>query len=336
MSKRYNEVYNRVILIQKNRLEEKLSDISWQKAIEQELVNEKFTASELVELYFSLNTIIEHEYAADLNQLSLFNWDIETVFPGDDHLISGGYRQITDQLVQYAKLKNDILTNQIVKSIDYRQSQQITITTNKAIFNAKKVLVTLPLGVLKANTVNFFPALPIAKQNAIKKLGSGILNKTYLRFPSYFWEVDGDSQLINSISKIKGRWAEWLNIYYYTQKPILLGFNAAQHGKEIEAMTDNAIIAEWMKVLRSIYGNGIPNPDGYLITRWNADPYAKGSYSYVGVGASVSDYQELAKSVGDRIFFAGEATSWDHPSTVHGAFLSGVREAKKIIRLVRQ
>ena len=89
-----------------------------------------------------------------------------------------------------------------------------------------------------------------------------------------------------------------------------------------------------MQTLQKIYGKTIPDPKDYLMTRWNADPYAKGSYSFIGVGASIKDYDELAKPVANRLFFAGEATSSQYAATVHGAFLSGEREAKNIMSAV--
>lgn len=38
----------------------------------------------------------------------------------------------------------------------------------------------------------------------------------------------------------------------------------------------------------------------------------------------------LAQPVGKNLHFAGEATSLKYPATVHGAWLSGIREAKMI------
>ncbi|XWS66210.1 hypothetical protein CRYUN_Cryun05aG0180300 [Craigia yunnanensis] len=65
-----------------------------------------------------------------------------------------------------------------------------------------------------------------------------------------------------------------------------------------------------------------------LCTRWGGDPFSLGSYSNVAVGASGDDYDILAESVGDgRLFFAGEATTRRYPATMHGAFLTGLREA---------
>lgn len=73
----------------------------------------------------------------------------------------------------------------------------------------------------------------------------------------------------------------------------------------------------------------IPDPGATLITRWAQDPWALGSYSYLPVGSSPDDRRALARPAG-RLVLAGEATSVDHPSTVHGAVLSGRRAAEQV------
>lgn len=77
------------------------------------------------------------------------------------------------------------------------------------------------------------------------------------------------------------------------------------------------------------------------MTRWRQDEYARGSYSYVAAGSSGNDYDFLAAPVSParngpmvprpRLFFAGEHTMRNYPATVHGALLSGLREAGKVI-----
>lgn len=62
-------------------------------------------------------------------------------------------------------------------------------------------------------------------------------------------------------------------------------------------------------------------------TRWGQDPLVHGSYSSVGVGSTgTEDYDIMAESIGDRLFFAGEGTTRKFPATMHGAFASGLRE----------
>ena len=67
-----------------------------------------------------------------------------------------------------------------------------------------------------------------------------------------------------------------------------------------------------------------------VVSDWGRNPYARGSYSYVGLESSGRDYDELAEPVGTRVFFAGEHTNGQHPATATGAFISGLREAQRI------
>lgn len=82
-------------------------------------------------------------------------------------------------------------------------------------------------------------------------------------------------------------------------------------------------------------GVDVPDPIQTICTRWGSDPLSYGSYSHVRVRSSGSDYDILAESVGNRLFFAGEATTRQYPATMHGAFLSGLREASCIYRATR-
>jgi monoamine oxidase len=44
-------------------------------------------------------------------------------------------------------------------------------------------------------------------------------------------------------------------------------------------------------------------------------------------------FDDLAIAIRNKVFFAGEHTHIDYYSTVHGAYLSSIREADKIIAL---
>ena len=279
---------------------------------------------ELRQLNYGLNSLIEHEYAADVDELSVWYGQYGEEFDGKDVIFPGGYSQLIKPLA--AGL--DIRLNQIVSQIAYGDG--VTVTTNQGSFTSDYAIVTLPLGVLQRGTVTFSPPLPAEKQTAVSKLGMGLLNKTYFKFDEAFWDIDTD--LIGHIGEQKGDWAEFLNLYKYTGEPVLLGFNAAENGRYLETLSDEEVIADGMRVLRTLYGDDIPEPQTTFITRWASDPFAGGSYSFVPPGAGEAEYEAMAEPVAEQLFFAGEATHPEYPATVHGALLSGYREAGRIMK----
>jgi monoamine oxidase len=64
-----------------------------------------------------------------------------------------------------------------------------------------------------------------------------------------------------------------------------------------------------------------------------ADPFARGAYSYTKVGG-LGAAAELAKPLGDRLFFAGEATDEEYEGSVAGALTSGLRAADQVLTRV--
>ena len=75
----------------------------------------------------------------------------------------------------------------------------------------------------------------------------------------------------------------------------------------------------------------VPEPIGFARTRWANDPYARGATSFLPVGVTADLREELARAVDATLFFAGEATSRTHPSTVRGAVESGRRAASEVL-----
>ncbi|HHW87448.1 MAG TPA: FAD-dependent oxidoreductase, partial [Chloroflexi bacterium] len=119
-------------------------------------------------------------------------------------------------------------------------------------------------------------------------------------------------------------------------KPVLLWFNAGEYGAALEALSDAEITAAAMATMRTLYGDAIPAPEAVHITRWLSDPLARGAYSSLAVGATPDDRAALAAPVDGRLYFAGEATHRDYPSTVHGAYLSGLEAASAITQSGRR
>ncbi|MBL8891757.1 MAG: FAD-dependent oxidoreductase [Planctomycetaceae bacterium] len=273
---------------------------------------------------FLASSTLEQEYAGSVERMSAQWFDSAEEFDGEDGLFPGGYHQITKFLADGLKIE----TNQVVQQIDWNQDQ-VRVTTNKGEFTADRMVLTLPLGVLKAEQVEFSPPLPNAYRSAIQKLEMGVLNKCYLRFPRVFWPQDVD--WLECITVKHGEWVEWVSFARTIKAPVLLGFNAADRGREIEAWTDQQIVSSAMATLRHLFGPDIPAPIDYQVTRWASDPLALGSYSFNPVGADPKLRRQLAKPIADKLYLAGEATDHEYFGTAHGAYLSGLRAAAQII-----
>ena len=109
----------------------------------------------------------------------------EGEIPEENHLLAQGYNAITDLLARGL----DIRLRQTVRAIRLVGSGVVVATQSEAFF-ADRVVVTLPLGVLKRGEVVFDPPLPAAHQGAIARIGNGLLNKIVLAFPRAFWPVE--------------------------------------------------------------------------------------------------------------------------------------------------
>ncbi len=305
-------------------------DVSLQTVIDRAVAAESLSQEEILRLNYVVNSYIEQEYAADSAELSLFEFDQDEAFPGEDVLFPGGYDQIVNGLAQGL----DARLLHVVERVAYGDGDTaVRVQTNQGEFTADRAIVTVPLGVLQKGRIQFDPTLPAQKTAAINSLGMGLLHKTYLRFPEPFW--DKRKHFVDRIPEIKGVWSVFMNIYRYTKQPVLLGFNAGSYGRHLETLADGEIVAGMMAALRGMYGRSIPDPEAWRISRWGLDPYSYGAYSFIPVGATGEAHDWLAEAVNGRLFFAGEATHSAYPSTVHGAFLSGQRAATQITTLIK-
>ncbi|MEB3226285.1 MAG: NAD(P)/FAD-dependent oxidoreductase [Synechococcus sp.] len=302
------------------------TDQSLEKLLNRALdqVNQPQAIQQLID--FLLNSTIEQEYSGSLAELSTYWFDDGESYDGEDALFEEGYQAIVNYLAQDIPIE----LNQIVETINW-SGDRPTVKTNQDTYSTDHVIITLPLGVLKAGQVEFSPTLPDAKQKAIAALGVGVLNKCYLRFEKVFWPEDMD--WLEQVAEETGFWTEWVNLAGVTDLPILLGFNAATQGREMETWTDEAIVTSAMATLRHLFGEEIPEPIDYQITRWAADPFARGSYSFNAVGSTPDMRDRLAEPLEDQLFFAGEATERQYFGTAHGAYLSGLRVAEEILTL---
>lgn len=272
---------------------------------------------------------LEYANAGLLSHLSLAFWDQDDPYDmGGDHcFLPGGNVKLVQALAENVP----ILYEKTVNTIRYG-SDGVQVIAGSQVFEGDMALCTVPLGVLKKGSIKFIPELPQRKLDGIKRLGFGLLNKVAMLFPHVFWEMDLDT--FGHLSDDPSRRGEFFLFYSYATVaggPLLIALVAGEAAHKFESMPPTDAVTKVLQILKGIYepkGINVPEPIQTVCTRWGSDPFCFGSYSNVAVGASGDDYDILAESVGDgRLFFAGEATTRRYPATMHGAFLSGLREA---------
>lgn len=274
---------------------------------------------------FFLSTYVTFD-TGDLNQLSSLLYNEGEEFSGVEKIATNGY----DTIPNYLANGLNVQLNQRVTKIDYTDAK-IKITHNGNISEADYVIVTVPLGVLKANKIQFTPALPNDKQLAIDKIGMNCVNKFLLTWNTAFWD---DVQYISYTPVSKDKFNYFVNVKKFNPSVnALMTFAYADYARQTETMTDTQIIGEVMSHLKDIYGTSIPNPTNLVRTKWQTNENAFGAYSYTAVSTEMKHFEDLAATINNKLFFAGEHTEVDYFSTAHGAYLSGLREANKIIDL---
>ena len=312
-------------LLEAGRRDSPDTDESVRAALDRAINAVELDPAERLGIEAAITESIELEYAGDTADLSANHFDDGGAENGGDALLPGGY----DQIVAAVARTVDVRFNHVVTSVD-TSGDRAVVSTSLGKFFAGAVVVTVPLGVLKAATIEFLPPLSTAKSTAIGRLGMGTLSKTCLRFESAFWPAGAELIDIVPTGSRRGQWAESLDLTGLVDVPALMMFNGGTFARTVESMTDDEVIASASAALRPAFPD-LPAPTGMLRSSWSTDPFALGSYSYLGVGSSLSDRDALAAAEGRR-FFAGEACSHDHAATVHGAYLSGEAAAKAVLR----
>jgi monoamine oxidase len=201
---------------------------------------------------------------------------------------------------------------------------------------ADRVLITVPLGLLRDGLPALDPLPPEDQQLAIRRLGygAGVLGKIYLRFPRRFWPEHPKwfGRLPDSPER-RGTFNTWVSHESETGLPILLSFTNGHTAARLDRSASDAEVQEVaMASLRAMFGPDVPEPEAMLFPRWLSDPWSRGGYSYPGVGSDPEDRGVHARPLGRRVWFAGEATEPVEYGTVHAALWSGEQAAEAVFR----
>lgn len=303
------------------RKEEIDADESLQQALDLYLRRERFEPDREALLRHLVATDMETELGAELTDLSLRWLDEDEEFKGGDFFVASGYDAILEPLARDLDIRLSAPVRAIADASD-----GVAISTDAETLHADAAIVTVPLGVLKSGAIRFTPALVEAKRRAAKALRMGNLHKSFLEFDHAFWD---DAQTI-VIARGDKYWRELIDVTKAVGRPALVALHCGEAASRLARMSAGEIAARATEALRSAFPDAV-SPLHVTTSAWEDDPFSLGSYSFTPVGASLDMHEELARPQG-RLYFAGEHTSRDYPATTHGAYLSGQRAARLLLR----
>lgn len=272
-------------------------------------------------LHYVVARITEDDFGADIHDIAGWALNEGDAFEGGDDVILNGYGSLLRKLSPGL----DIRFGEVVQHIHY-DDQGACVVTNNGKYDAAAVIVTVPLGVLKAETITFSPALPDDKLAAIKRIGMGQYGKLFLCFEERFWPEN--IEILCHEEAPKGHFNAWYAMNHLNAGPVLCALFGGDVARTFEEMCPEQVVAEALTSLQSLFDDNVPALKGYHLTRWGQDRFALGAYSYPHKDMHPDDRSHLAAPVSERLYFAGEATSERYSATVHGAYLSGIDAAQ--------
>lgn len=192
---------------------------------------------------------VQHSAGADGDEINTWAYWRDTDYGGDDVVFPGGYAQLLDAFP--AEL--NIQFKRTLTNVDLREGTIELQDENGETDTFDAVIVTVPLGVLKKGKIAFTPPLPPEKRQAIASLGMGVLDKVYLRCDDVFWDRDVTWIATPENGLPQGQFNQWLNLYPYIGKPVIMAFNGAQPARDLAGLSDAEIIERAQRTLVTAY-----------------------------------------------------------------------------------
>jgi polyamine oxidase len=237
----------------------------------------------------------------------------------------GGYGPFVAALAQDI----DVRLNKPVTGVELQGNGMRVLTADEQ-FEASHVLVTVPLGVLKAKGIDFVPALPPGKLDAIARTGFAKMEKLaiLLRAPIQ----DEDFTLRVYYDAQSGCRLTFQNFSKRLGRPILVAYAHTDYVSKFIQHSQDEREGIVLNALRAMLGQPQLQAESVVHSAWSDDPYSQGAYSFVKVHGGPQLMNMLSTPLcGGRLLFAGEATDVDRFSFVDGAVATGVREARRLL-----
>jgi len=199
------------------------------------------------------DVLLTIQAAAEPNQLNPRYFD--EVFPdrgtgydGGDILLPNGYAQI----LEAHEGDYTVALSHPVARVALKTEAVEVMRDDGHIESFDAILMTVPLGVLKAGSIEFDPPLPSEKQAAIERMGFGLLDKLYLVFDEPFWD-DASNIILTDNGLPRGQFNYWVNLHKSFGVPALVALNGGPHAHELALLEDEELVATGLSALRTGY-----------------------------------------------------------------------------------
>ncbi|HKV21991.1 MAG TPA: NAD(P)/FAD-dependent oxidoreductase [Mycobacterium sp.] len=304
-------------------------DANADNAIEVHIADRGLTGAAARRTRQELRAEIEADAPGKVSDQSLTWLAMDEEFQGSlfGNLPRGGYRSVVEALAG----DTDIRLNVEAVAVAVEADGVLVTCGDGTVEAGSHVVVTVPLGVLKRGRPRFEPPLPVAVEHAIDKLAFGRYEKIALRFETPFWRDEGLSHLV-VFPRDENEPSMWVfDLDAFGAGPVLCAH--LFHTLTPYALDQSSAAAvNWFKeVLAEVFGHPVPEPIATVVTGWANDPMAGGSYSHCPRGADPSMYDALAEQLHGRILLAGEHTQAARVGYADGAYVSGLRAARRLV-----
>ena len=245
---------------------------------------------------------------------------------GYDGLVAAIFERIDPGLCE-------VRLNTVVTAVNWGRGRVVVRTSTGLELAAPQLIVTVPLGVLKAGAIAFSPRLA-DKEEIFSRLEMGDAERVSLCLASDAWVAPDRFPPGGFLLTGEPPFPVW----WVSRPPPFPVITAWAGGRNARGLTHldgaarvDAAVAALAAALGADASRLRRDLRGGFSHNWLADPFARGAYSYAGVGGSEAG-TELAVPLDGTLFFAGEATESDGQNgTVHGAIASGRRAAKQAL-----
>lgn len=242
-------------------------------------------------------------------------------------------------LSRYVRAVSSVQYNQKVQSVNYG-GEKVEITHTGGTETVDKVIVTVPVSILKAGDISFIPALPSSKVAAMSRIGMDASMRVILEFKRNFYGEEvaalfGGNEGPHYLNAAVGRSELNRTLSITINGPKAEAFSALTGDQVVQQLISELDAVFDGKATENIRRDTADNSLVYTIKDWTKDPLIKGGVSYPLPGGTNADRTDLGAPVGDKLFFAGEATDdTGEFGTVSGALKSGERAAMEVIEAI--